>query len=448
MALFAPTFAKKTFKIALGYSPSVDSLLADVRGEIALEIAGTNLIYENSQIDAEMRLAKLFRCDIPPPTSEDYLQHDLVCLFSYYFERDTVNYLPLDNPYFGRHYREKYSADEMAFFVYAHSNTLCGGSPGRGGGFWLEAQCAHDQEYAPGILMAHEMGHAFGVDHDRFYGHGKSKDSAGLAYYPFAYGYYNKPGTDTVLKRWMDVMSYNCGDYGSTAADSALGPPWWPCSAYHTVVPYLSNPDISYPPTGEPMGTYAHENAALAHNLYIDTLASNQVEPGYLFLQDTLFSKEIGNPAAVDSMTVANFLVKDAGQLNITAGKSVRFQNFKLQDYGRLSVVVGTPAPLSKTSARHSDRETPKNNLPAFAGEPPQIVRVGDSFYLLNAGGSESLRLAAFDIYGRRLFSQTLSTLSGNGRYWIPFSKKSAGGFLMFRIENERGVFWSKAGPR
>ncbi len=209
----------------------------------------------------------------------------------------------------------------------------------------------------------------------------------------------------------------------------------------------MSNPNVYYPPTGEPMGTDS-ENVARALNIYKDTLTSRGTESGYLLLQDTLFAKEIGNPEAIDSMTVTNFLVKDTGELNIRAGHSVTFQNFELRDLGSMSVFIGEDAgPLPKTARQRPIRDG-KKPVEGLSARPPQIVRAGNEFYLLNAEPAESLRLEAFDIQGRRLFARSLNHLGGNTRYHLPISGGLPGGLLMFRMENERGVFWSKAGPR
>lgn len=87
--------------------------------------------------------------------------------------------------------------------------------------------------YAGNLTFAHEIGHLQGARHDRYV------DNATT---PYAYGHgYVDPNL-----QWRTIMAYRdkCTASGATCP----------------TVPYFSNPYITYPPTGQPMGTAAYED--------------------------------------------------------------------------------------------------------------------------------------------------------------------------------------------
>ena len=92
----------------------------------------------------------------------------------------------------------------------------------------------------PGFVFAHELGHNFGLHHDRYaLWYNPPNDAA----YAYGVGYVNQRAFDagaTSSSRWRTVMAYN-----SQCSSSAINCPR---------VLYFSNPEISHPVSGDPMG--------------------------------------------------------------------------------------------------------------------------------------------------------------------------------------------------
>jgi hypothetical protein len=99
--------------------------------------------------------------------------------------------------------------------------------------------------------FAHEVGHVMAAQHENPY--------AGVGVFPFARGYFNIP--QSAVKPWKTIMT--------TPFTS---------SYMLKTVPYWSNPNINYPPTGTPMGQPANmpnpSDNALALNTTAPTVAN------------------------------------------------------------------------------------------------------------------------------------------------------------------------------
>ncbi|MCY4597399.1 MAG: SwmB domain-containing protein [Bryobacterales bacterium] len=90
------------------------------------------------------------------------------------------------------------------------------------------------------VLFAHEIGHVFGLLHDRHEQCGSKSCKVGRAVYPYGFGYVNQSAFDGASRqtRWRTVMSYNtqCRDSGFTCV--------W--------APLFSDPTATY--RGDPLG--------------------------------------------------------------------------------------------------------------------------------------------------------------------------------------------------
>jgi peptidyl-Asp metalloendopeptidase len=180
---------------------------AGIEAAINLEVEMTNNAYANSQVTQRLNLVHMGEVNYTESSNSSYdlanlqggwiddvhalretYRADLVSMFVYSLDVGGVGYL-MDSSLLG-----------PAFAPYAYSVVKMAGA---------------DTNYA----FAHELGHNMGCQHDRANVYGSSTQGA----YPYSYGYQDPGGA------FHTIMAY-----------------WFGCPVSCPVIPYFSNPDISY----------------------------------------------------------------------------------------------------------------------------------------------------------------------------------------------------------
>ena len=178
---------------------------AAIRATIDLAVLETNQAFTNSEIDLQIRCVYTSRIDYVESGSQatdlDRLQSpddgfmDDIHLWRKAFGADAVNLFIANDEFCGRSYNMEFPASQN-FSEYA---------------FNLVAQNCATGYYA----FAHEMGHTFGLDHDR-------TNANGTPSQPYAYGF------------WTPNNAYR----------TIMGLPRW--GVQGTRIQYFSNPDLQY----------------------------------------------------------------------------------------------------------------------------------------------------------------------------------------------------------
>jgi peptidyl-Asp metalloendopeptidase len=198
-----------------GSAAAVEALISDA-------IASTNTAYLNSGVNSRVRLVGVIETTYDDQTTDFSTTLGRLRNGGDGFMDAVVTQ------------RETVGADAVALLVYNPTNNACGigylmTSPGAG--FAANAFSVTRDDCAVGnFSFAHELGHNFGLEHDRV-------NSGGVASYPYAFGY-----QDTT-SLFRDIMAYNC-------------------PANCPRIQYFSNPDVMY--NGRPLGV-----------LYTDPLAAD-----------------------------------------------------------------------------------------------------------------------------------------------------------------------------
>jgi hypothetical protein len=217
---FAPN-GGPTLGVLVLYTQAVDNSTSDITGLIQLSIDETNQTYANSNLTQNVYLAH----------SEQTSYNESGRSFKNHTDA-------LDNPNDGMmdnvaSLRNQYNADKVILLVTGPVN-YCGRANSinatKNSAF---AAVRYDCSTSPSYALPHEIGHLLGARHNRY------QDNSNT---PYKYGHgYVDPNNN-----WHTIMAYSekCG-----------GCP---------TVPYWSNPDINYPPTGQAMGTSTYEDNARA----------------------------------------------------------------------------------------------------------------------------------------------------------------------------------------
>lgn len=230
-----------------GSKAAVESLVSNA-------VAATNAAYANSGVTARLRLVG----------SMEVSYDDTKTGFSTTLSRLATN---------GDGYMDdvllkkaQLGADAVSLLVYAPTDNACGvgymmQSP-PGPQFASSAfNVVRDDCAVDNLSFPHELGHNFGLEHDRATA-GNSSPS-----YPYAFGYQDTAGT------FRDIMAYNC----STGCPR---------------IQYFSNPDLSY--NGRPLGVLytlpsaADNRRALNNNAAIIAAWAPTAVSSFTFTDDPL----------------------------------------------------------------------------------------------------------------------------------------------------------------
>ena len=234
----APTEDGTEVRVLVVYTPAVEEAhggSAGIRALIDLMVESTNQVFEESGINPRIVLAHAARVRYVEGAPFAYTGVDLRRLISpddgY---ADEVHGL-----------RNRYAADLVHLLGY-------GGPSGAASAMRYEELRFESRAFSVSFVddgnlaeyaFAHELGHNFGMLHDRYL------DGHNEAIYPYAYGYVNKRAFEDgspASSRWRTLMAYNnrCRD----ARFSALGCEW---------LFRFSNPDQTY--RGDPLGVPGEE---------------------------------------------------------------------------------------------------------------------------------------------------------------------------------------------
>jgi len=209
------------------YTQAAANATSDINGLIQTTVTETNQSYQNSNIDLETTLAHSSQINYDE-TGRSYEDHlNTISDFSDGVG-ENVNDL-----------RNQYEGDIVVLLVddQEPSGNACGladdikANPATAYAV-VHFGCALSPQYS----FPHEIGHLQGARHD------PAVDGSDE---PFEYGHgYVDPNSD-----WRTIMAYVNA-----------------CNGFCGRVPYWSNPDVNYPPTGQPMGTNADEDNAQVLN--------------------------------------------------------------------------------------------------------------------------------------------------------------------------------------
>jgi hypothetical protein len=145
--------------------------------------------------------------------------------------------------------------------------------------------------------FAHETGHLMGADHNL--------QSVGDRYEwpsePYAHGYYN------LAERWNTIMSY-------------------PQVPNEVKIPYYSNPDLTHPKTGSPLGDPNCCNNARAINENKNVVKDYRIPDNDLTVSNfNLPAKEIADFNAIDNIQVSDFTAARGSDTGFKAGSGIIF---------------------------------------------------------------------------------------------------------------------------
>ena len=174
----------------------------------------------------------------------------------------------------------------------------------------VKYSCATD-EYS----FAHEIGHLFGAQHDRFTGHPNFIRSYG-------HGYVN------LQENWRTIMAYD-----------------WECNSRGIECPrllYWSNPNVNHPTTGSPMGVNDSENNVKAINEYSSHVENFYLSPRIVELPvENVSNSEIYNISATKEVILDNGFDVDIGAKVDVISPNVRLeQSFSIYPGTEFNVIA------------------------------------------------------------------------------------------------------------
>lgn len=217
------TSVPTSIDVLVAYTPAVTAAVMDVAGLVQLAIDETNTSYSNSGVNATMR--SVYSSEVTySEAGRTYQQHVAALQSTSDGIMDIVHT-----------WRNQYFADVVVLLV--DDPAFCG----------LASQVLATQTTAFAAVywdcatgyysFGHEIGHLQGARHDRFVDSNNS---------PYAYGH---GYVDPLNYNWRTIMAYD---------SSCIVHAEHSC----TRVQYWSNPNITYPPTSQAMGTATYEHDA------------------------------------------------------------------------------------------------------------------------------------------------------------------------------------------
>lgn len=228
-AYSASLTANTRIDVLVVYTAAAASVSGDIGGLIQLAIDETNQSYANSGISITLSKAHVAQVSYNE-SNRSFLQHVNALQSTTDGLMDNVHAL-----------RDTYLADVVVLVV--NDDEACGRAAAIKATAHSAFAAAHYNCITGNYSFGHEIGHLQGARHDRFVDNSSS---------PYAYGHGFIPST----KNWRTIMAYgdNCG--GCTRVQ------WW------------SNPYVTYPFTGQAMGTTSYENNARVLNTTAATVAA------------------------------------------------------------------------------------------------------------------------------------------------------------------------------
>ena len=225
----ASTSANTVVTVMVAYTAAAASATADIGGLIQLAFDETNKSYANSSVT--ITLSKVYVAQVSYSESgRSFSQHVNALKSTTDGIMDIVH-----------SWRNTYAADVVKLIV--NDSEACGIAAAIKATATSAFAVTHYSCATGYYSFGHEIGHLQGARHDRYV------DSSTT---PYAYGHgYVDPN-----KKWRTIMAYgnNCSN----------------C----TRVQYWSNPYVSYPSTGQAMGTTTYENNARVLNETRTTVAA------------------------------------------------------------------------------------------------------------------------------------------------------------------------------
>ncbi len=219
--------ALNTINVLVVYTAAAASATANIGSLIQLAVDETNQSYVNSGIDIEM--VRVHTAQVTYREKATFSSHVSRLQGTSDGYMDNVHAL-----------RNTYAADVVVLVV--NDSEACGIAAAINATAATAFAVAHYTCITGYYSFAHEVGHLQGARHDRYVDGSTS---------PFSYGHGFIPST----KNWRTVMAYGNNCANCTRIQ------WW------------SNPLVTYPATGQAMGTVTYEDNARVLNLTAPTVA-------------------------------------------------------------------------------------------------------------------------------------------------------------------------------
>ncbi|GAB5537377.1 MAG: hypothetical protein Rubg2KO_36260 [Rubricoccaceae bacterium] len=364
--------------ILVPYSMDVADGIADPVALAQAFVDYANLTYTNSVVDMELNLVYAYET---PYTTSGSLSTDLSRLrLTTDGNMDEVHGI-----------RTSYGADLVALLSGTNSSGTCGV------GYVNSSSSAFGFSVTSGgcssTTFVHEVGHNMGSDHDPLTDDDPDPTDGtnDPDYDTFARGYVDQAGD------WGTVMAYNvaCDD------DATPGAP--PFSAFCEIIPYLSNPDVTYDDTTAPENDGSTGDATVGDNARVHeermaTVAGyfgTKANPDADFAATSLALTVVPGGSVTGSIALSNIAGGTSSPLSWTG------------DFDNLDDAGGTPVAnactgregVSQTSISFFDSHSSGGSEIGQSFTAPcsgTLTRVSPAFYG-GAGGSWTGTLRIYD---------------------------------------------------
>jgi hypothetical protein len=283
-------------RVLIAYTPKAAEIAkkngTTIKKLAIASVAYTNLAYKNSKIDNKMEIARLVKVDHTEFSQTARNLDDANWL------RDNLDIATL---------RKTHSADIAVLILGAdlvEQGAWEGFSQGAGLGPKAEfgLSCIRivknrpPQEFME--VFAHETGHLMGADHDL---QNVGVERSQWPTEPYAHGYYN------LAERWNTIMSYP--------------------QANEVTIPYYSNPDLTHPKTGSPLGDPNCCNNARAINESKGVVKDYRIPDNNLTVSNyNLPAHEIADFNAISNIRVSDFTAGRGSDTGFKAGSGIIFE--------------------------------------------------------------------------------------------------------------------------